>query len=114
MMSYPQDRNEAFERIRQDLAAYDVVLYMKGTPAFPQCGFSAAMVQMLDNLKVQYKDFDVMTDNSLRQSLKDFANWPSTPQLYIKGEFIGGCDVVRELYNSGELKEILKQKSLLK
>lgn len=112
-MSYPQDKSEVFERIRRDLSAFDVVLYMKGTPAFPQCGFSAAIVQILDSLGVTYKDYDVMTDNSLRHALKDFSNWPSTPQLYIRGEFIGGCDVVREMHASGELATLLRGYKLI-
>ncbi len=113
-MAYPQNKGEVFERIRQDLASYDVLLYMKGSPAFPQCGFSAAMAQMLENCGVEYKDVDVLSDNSLHQGLKDFSNWPTTPQLYIKGQFIGGCDIVREMYASGELQALLKQKGLLK
>ena len=83
-----------FERIRQDVTGNDVVLYMKGSPVFPQCGFSAAVVQ-------------VLTDPSLRQGIKDFSQWPTVPQLYVKGEFVGGCDIVREMHESGELRELL-------
>lgn len=105
--------NEAFERIRHDLAENNIVLYMKGTAVFPQCGFSAAVVQVLDSLGVTYKDIDVLSDPGLRQGIKDFANWPTIPQLYVKGEFIGGCDIVREMYASGELQDLLREKNLL-
>jgi monothiol glutaredoxin len=107
------DNNEVFDRIRQDISANDVVLYMKGTAVFPQCGYSAAIVQVLSNLKISFKDVDVLSDPSLRQGVKDFANWPTVPQLYVKGEFIGGCDIVREMYASGELQDLLKEKGLL-
>jgi len=95
------------ERIRSDLSANDVVLYMKGTPVFPQCGFSAQAVQILSMLGVQFKGVDVLADPSLRQGIKDFSNWPTIPQLYIKGELIGGCDIMREMYQSGELQNAL-------
>lgn len=106
--------NEAiFERIRQDLTKHDIVLYMKGTAVFPQCGFSAAVVQVLDSLGLTFKDIDVLADPPLRQGIKDFTNWPTLPQLYIKGEFIGGCDIVREMYASGELQSLLQKEGLL-
>jgi monothiol glutaredoxin len=105
--------NEVFDRIRQDIIENDIVLYMKGSAAFPQCGFSAAVVQVLESLDVKFMDIDVLSDSSLRQGLKDFANWPSTPQLYVKGEFIGGCDIVREMYAAGELQKLLAEKGLL-
>ncbi len=104
--------NPVFERIRQDIAQNDVVLYMKGTPVFPQCGFSAAVVQALSQLGVKFKGIDVLTDPSLRQGVKDFSQWPTIPQLYVKGEFVGGCDIVREMYASGELAELLKAKAV--
>jgi monothiol glutaredoxin len=104
---------DIFDRIRQDLAENDVVLYMKGSSGFPQCGFSAAVVQVLDNLHVRYRDVDVLSDPRLRQGIKDFANWPTIPQLYVKGEFIGGCDIVREMYASGELQDMLREKGLI-
>lgn len=108
------DKNEEiFERIRQDLAQNDVVLYMKGSAAFPQCGFSAAVVQILDSLGVPFKSYDVLADNSLRQGVKEFTNWPTVPQLYVRGEFIGGCDIVREMYGSGELQKLLKEQGVL-
>jgi len=106
--------NEAiFERIRQDISRHDIVLYMKGTAIFPQCGFSAAVVQVLDSLGLTFKDIDVLADPPLRQGIKDFTNWPTLPQLYIKGEFIGGCDIVREMYASGELQTLLQKEGLL-
>jgi monothiol glutaredoxin len=107
------ENEEIFERIRQDIAKNDIVLYMKGTAVFPQCGFSAAVVQVLDSLGLPFKDIDVLADPPLRQGIKDFANWPTLPQLYIKGEFIGGCDIVREMYASGELQALLQKEGLL-
>jgi monothiol glutaredoxin len=102
-----------FDRIRQDITQNGVVLYMKGSAVFPQCGFSAAVVQVLDNLGVVYKDIDVLSDQELRQGIKDFTNWPTIPQLYVGGEFVGGADIVREMYAAGELQQLLKQKGLL-
>jgi monothiol glutaredoxin len=99
--------NPVFDRIKQDISGNDVVLYMKGTPVFPQCGFSAAVVQVLTHLGVKFKGIDVLTDPSLRQGVKDFSNWPTIPQLYVKGELVGGCDIVREMFQSGELQELL-------
>lgn len=99
--------NPVFERIEQDIAENAVLLYMKGSPMFPQCGFSAAVAQILNNLGVKYKGVDVLTDPEIREGIKHFSNWPTIPQLYIKGEFIGGCDIVREMFDSGELKQVL-------
>jgi monothiol glutaredoxin len=107
------DNNAVFDRIRHDISGNDVVLYMKGSAVFPQCGFSAAVVQVLSSLNIHFKDIDVLSDPSLRQGVKDFANWPTIPQLYVKGEFIGGCDIVREMYASGELQDLLREKGLL-
>ena len=104
--------NPVFERIRQEIGQNDVVLYMKGTPVFPQCGFSAAVVQVLSQLGVKFKGIDVLTDPSLRQGIKEFSQWPTIPQLYVKGEFVGGCDIIRELYSSGELQEMLMTKGV--
>jgi monothiol glutaredoxin len=104
--------NVIFDRIRKDLNANDVVLYMKGTAVFPQCGFSAAVVQVLSQLGVAFKDVNVLEDSDIRQGIKDFANWPTIPQLYIKGEFVGGCDIVREMYETGELQDILREKGI--
>jgi monothiol glutaredoxin len=100
------------DRIAADIAANDVVLYMKGTAAFPQCGFSAAVVDVLKKEGIAFKTFDVLADAGLRQGIKEFANWPTIPQLYVKGEFIGGCDIVREMAASGELKTLLAEKGV--
>ena len=100
------------DRIRRDISENDVVLFMKGTPVFPQCGFSAAVVQVLDQMGVKYKSFDVLLDPSLRDTIKAFSNWPTLPQLYVKGEFVGGCDIVREMYQSGEFADLLKNKGI--
>jgi monothiol glutaredoxin len=100
------------KRIRQDITENDVVLFMKGTPVFPQCGFSATVVQVLSHLGVKFKGVDVLQDPGLRQGIKDFSNWPTVPQLYAKGEFIGGCDIIREMFQSGELQETLKEKGI--
>ena len=107
------DNNEVYDRIRHDISENDVVLYMKGTAVFPQCGYSAAVVQVLKNLNITFRDIDVLSDPGLRQGIKDFANWPTIPQLYVKGEFIGGCDIIRDMYSSGELQDLLRQKGLL-
>ena len=101
------DVTEVNEQISQEINASDVVLFMKGTPVFPQCGFSAAVVQALTTLGVKFKGVNVLEDDDLRQGIKDFSNWPTIPQLYVKGEFVGGCDIVREMYQSGELQELL-------
>ena len=102
----------AHDQIAQAIAANDVVLYMKGTPVFPQCGFSAAVVDVLTKLGVKFKAFDVLADPELRQGIKEFANWPTIPQLYVKGEFVGGCDIIREMAASGELKTLLDDKGV--
>ena len=99
--------------IREQVTAHPVVLYMKGTPQFPQCGFSNAAVQMLKASGVEsFFSVDVLADADIRQSIKDFANWPTIPQLYVKGEFIGGCDIVREMFQAGELQELLTAKGV--
>jgi monothiol glutaredoxin len=104
--------NPVIQRIQQDVADNEVVLYMKGTPVFPQCGFSAAVVQVLTELGVKFKGIDVLTDPSLRQGIKEFSSWPTIPQLYVKGEFIGGCDIVREMYASGELSQLFQSRGV--
>ena len=104
--------NPVFTRIKQDISENDVVLYMKGTPMFPQCGFSAAVVQVLTDLGVKFKGVDILADPSLRDAIKQFANWPTLPQLYVKGEFVGGCDIVREMSGSVELQQLLRDKSV--
>jgi monothiol glutaredoxin len=100
------------EQIKKDINDNDVVLYMKGTPVQPMCGFSAMTVQILSHMGVKFKGINVLEDPALRQGIKEFANWPTIPQLYVKGEFIGGCDIVREMYESGELEELMKSKSV--
>jgi monothiol glutaredoxin len=96
------------EVIRQQVTSHPVVLYMKGTPQFPQCGFSSAAVQMLKASGVEnFFSVNVLADNDIRQGIKDYANWPTIPQLYVKGEFVGGADIMREMHESGELKQLL-------
>ena len=106
--------NPTFDRIQKDIAENDVVLYMKGTKQIPQCGFSATVVQVLDRAGVaDFKDVNVLADAEIREGIKQFTNWPTIPQLYVKGEFVGGCDIIREMYESGELKELLLSKGVL-
>jgi monothiol glutaredoxin len=100
------------ERIRQDITDTPVVLYMKGSPVFPQCGFSAAVVQILSHLGVKFKGIDVLSDPAIRQGIKEFSNWPTIPQLYVKGEFVGGCDIVTEMFQSGELQTLFDQNGI--
>jgi monothiol glutaredoxin len=104
--------NPAFAQIKQEIADNSVVLFMKGTPMFPQCGFSAAVVHALTQMGVKFKGVDVLTEPALRDGVKEFANWPTIPQLYVKGEFVGGCDIVREMYESGELEKLLQEKDV--
>lgn len=104
--------NPAFTQIRSDLNENDVVLYMKGTHVFPQCGFSAVVVNILTNLGVTFKSVNVLEDDEIRQAIKEYANWPTIPQLYIKGEFIGGCDIVKEMFSDGDLQKLLKDKGI--
>jgi monothiol glutaredoxin len=106
------DANPVLARIESDVRSHPVVLYMKGTPVFPQCGFSAQVVQVLSQLGVKFQSFDVLSDDSLRQGIKEFSNWPTIPQLYVQGEFVGGCDIVREMYQSGELAALLAEKGV--
>ena len=96
-----------FERIRNEVSDTDVVLFMKGSPVFPQCGFSATVVQALSNLGIKFKGVDVLQDPELREGIKHFSNWPTIPQLYVKGDFVGGCDIIREMYETGELIELM-------
>ncbi len=105
-------QNVVFERIQKDLDNNDVVLFMKGDAAFPQCGFSSLVVQVLSQIGVPFKDINVLEDNDLRQGIKDFTQWPTIPQLYVKGEFVGGCDIIREMYETGELQQLLEDKGV--
>ncbi|MFC3692840.1 Grx4 family monothiol glutaredoxin [Chenggangzhangella methanolivorans] len=98
----------ARDDIASTIETNDVVLFMKGTPQFPQCGFSGQVVQILDYLGVPYKGVNVLASDEMRQGIKEFSNWPTIPQLYVKGEFIGGCDIVREMFQAGELQTHLK------
>ncbi len=100
------------DRIAADVASNDVLLFMKGTPVFPQCGFSAAVVQILSELGVKFKAVDVLKDPEVRQGIKEYSNWPTIPQLYVKGEFVGGCDIIREMHESDELKTYLTGKGV--
>ena len=100
------------DRIKQDITDHPVVLFMKGTPVFPQCGFSAAVVQILTQLGVKFKGIDVLSDPAVRQGIKEFSSWPTIPQLYVKGEFVGGCDIIREMYEAGELQDYLSEKGV--
>ena len=105
-------QNVVFERIQKQINEHDVVLYMKGNAAFPQCGFSSLVVQVLSQIGVPFKDVNILEDGELRQGIKDFTNWPTIPQLYVKGEFVGGCDIVREMYENGELEALLTDKGI--
>ncbi len=98
--------------IDAEVKGNDVVLFMKGTPGFPQCGFSGQLVQILDYLGIDYKGIDVLSSGELRQGIKEYANWPTIPQLYVKGEFVGGCDIVREMFQAGELQTHLADKGI--
>lgn len=104
--------SDAQERIGQLVAEHDVVLFMKGVAEQPQCGFSSVVVQILDHLGVPFHDVNVLADADIRQGVKDFANWPTIPQLYVKGEFVGGCDIIREMFQTGELKSLLAEKGV--
>ena len=104
--------NPAFERIRIEIESNPVVLFMKGTPIFPQCGFSALAVQVLSHLGVKFKSIDVLTEPSVRQGIKEFSNWPTIPQLYVDKEFVGGADIIREMYESGELTDLFKARKV--
>ena len=98
--------------IRKAIANNDVVLFMKGTPQFPMCGFSGQVVQILDYLGVPYKGLNVLENEDLRNGIKSYSNWPTIPQLYVKGEFVGGCDIIREMFQAGELQGLMKEKGL--
>src|ERR1700743_1860430 len=105
--------DQTHDRIASDISSNDVVLYMKGTPVFPQCGLSAATVQILSNLGVKFKAVDVLKDPEVRAGIKEFSNWPTIPQLYVKGEFVGGSDILREMYETDELAPFLAEKGIV-
>ncbi len=100
------------DRIKSEVESNDVVLFMKGTPGMPQCGFSATVVHVLDHLGVKYKGVNVLADPEIREGIKQFSNWPTIPQLYVKGEFVGGCDIIREMFENGELKPFLAEQGI--
>ncbi|MBV1701118.1 MAG: Grx4 family monothiol glutaredoxin [Hyphomicrobiales bacterium] len=101
------------DMIKNEIASQDVVVFMKGTPQFPQCGFSGQVVQILDYLGVPFKGINVLDNAEIRQGIKDFSNWPTIPQVYVKGEFVGGCDIVREMFQSGELASHLSEAGVI-
>ncbi len=103
---------EIKEKIQNLINENDVCLFMKGTPDNPQCGFSMAVSNVLKHLNVRFKGVDVLQDQNIRQGIKDFSDWPTIPQLYVKGEFIGGCDIVKEMFENGELKKIFQEKGI--
>ena len=100
------------DRIQTEVTGNDVMLYMKGTPMFPQCGFSARVIQMLTHMGVPFNSANVLEDDELREGIKAFSQWPTVPQLYVKGEFVGGCDIVTEMFQSGELETLLKESGI--
>ena len=104
--------NPAAAAIDADVKANDVMVFMKGTPVFPQCGFSSQVVQILSHMGVQFHSANVLEDDALRDGIKQYSNWPTIPQLYVKGEFVGGCDIIREMFQSGELKQMLDEKGI--
>jgi monothiol glutaredoxin len=99
--------------IDNEVKSQDVVVFMKGTPQFPQCGFSGQVVQILDHLGVPYKGVNVLESDELRNGIKAYSNWPTIPQIYVKGEFVGGCDIVREMFQAGELQSLLAEKGVV-
>jgi monothiol glutaredoxin len=104
--------NPAFDKIKDEIEGSEVVLFMKGTPVFPQCGFSATVVQVLSQIGVKFASVDVLADDDIRQGIKEFSSWPTIPQLYVKGEFVGGCDIVREMFQAGELQTLFSDKGV--
>ena len=98
--------------IKEEISANEVCLFMKGTPDAPQCGFSMAVANLLKILEIKFKGINILENQELRDGIKEFSEWPTIPQLYVKGEFLGGCDIVKEMYENGELKKILKDKSI--
>ena len=104
--------SDALDVIRRTVTDHSVVLFMKGTADQPQCGFSSTVVRILDHLGVAYHDVNVLADQNIREGVKEFSDWPTIPQLYVKGEFVGGCDIVREMFQTGELKTLLDEKGV--
>ncbi len=112
-MNMPAIDNKILDLIKQDIESNDVIVYLKGTREAPRCGFSMTVVQILNNLKVPYKDVDVLADEQVREGVKQYNNWPTIPQLFVKGEFIGGADICREMFQSGDLQNLFKEKGLI-
>ena len=104
--------NHVSQNIENEIKSNDVMLFMKGTPVFPQCGFSASTVGVLNHLGIKFSTVNVLENENIRQGIKEYANWPTIPQLYVKGEFVGGCDIIREMYESGELNELISSKGI--
>jgi monothiol glutaredoxin len=104
--------NDVHDRIQTEIDAAPVMLFMKGTAMFPQCGFSARVVQILSHLNVPFRTANVLEDPELREGIKEFSNWPTIPQLYVRGEFVGGCDIITEMFQSGELETLLADKGI--
>ena len=102
----------AQEKIKSVISSQDVFLFMKGTPIFPQCGFSSTVVQILDYIGVEFGSFNVLEDMDVRQGIKEYSDWPTIPQLYVKGEFVGGCDIIKEMFEQGELREYMESKGI--
>ena len=100
--------NPVFEKIKADVKESDIVLFMKGSPMFPQCGFSATAVEILNRMGLEFKSIDVLADDTVREGIKAYSDWPTVPQLYVKGEFVGGCDIMREMYEAGELHQYMQ------
>lgn len=113
-MSETQREGNIQEFIKEAIDKNDVVVFMKGTKKFPMCGFSGAVVNIFNNLGVDFADYNVLENEALRSGIKEFNNWPTIPQIFVKGEFIGGCDITKEMFQSGELAEMLKQKGIVK
>lgn len=106
------NEQEVHDWLRKTVASNDVVLFMKGTPKFPQCGFSGQVAQIMEYLGLEYKDVNVLEDMGIREGIKSFSDWPTIPQLYVKGEFVGGCDIIREMTQAGELQQLLRDKGV--
>jgi len=106
-MTATTEGNPVFERIESEIGSHPVVLFMKGTPIFPQCGFSALVVQVLSHMGVKFKSIDVLNEPDIREGIKQFSNWPTIPQLYVQNEFVGGADIIREMYENGELVDLM-------
>ena len=100
------------QRIQTEVDTNDVLLFMKGTPVFPPCGFSAAVIQVLSHLQVKFNSVNVLEDMDIREGIKHYSDWPTIPQLYVKGEFVGGCDIIREMFETGELSTFLAEKGI--